>query len=242
MKRSLFAAAFGMTTLALAVPASAQQSPVARGVLSTVDGQNWRADASRAGYADAPASYQELRRAAYDNGYREGLKEGQKESRKRDGFDYRDEKTYQRADKGYHREYGDRDRYRQMFRAGYADGYAEAYRRVGYRDQRGRAGGWGRRDDRYGGYGQDRYGGYGQDRYGVYGSDIAFQYGARDGYEKGVEDARERRSHDVLRHKWYRSGDRHYESRYGSRQQYADLYRRGFQQGYEQGYREGRYR
>ncbi len=217
MKRTLFAAAFGIAALALAVPASAQ---------------GWRV-AARPGYGDARASYLEARRAAYDNGYREGLKEGQKESRKRDGFDYRDEKTYQRADKGYHREYGDRERYRQMFRAGYADGYAEAYRRVGY----GRPGDYGRRDD------WGRNGGWnGQGRYGGYGSDIAFQYGARDGYEKGVEDARERRTHDVLRHKWYRSGDRHYESRYGSRQAYADLYRRGFQQGYEQGYREGRWR
>jgi flagellar biosynthesis/type III secretory pathway protein FliH len=223
MKRTLFAAAFGVTALALAAPASAQI---------------WRADAARPGYATR-ASYQEARRAAYDNGYREGLKEGQKESRKRDAFDYRDERTYQRADKGYHREFGDRERYRQMFRAGYADGYAEAYRRIGYRAP----GNGGRRDD----VGRrDEWGRNGtwndRGRYGGYGSDIAFQYGARDGYEKGVEDARERRSHDVLRHKWYRSGNRHYESRYGSKQQYADVYRQGFRQGYEQGYRGGFYR
>ena len=64
----------------------------------------------------------------------------------------------------------------------------------------------------------------------------------REGFEKGQEDARKGRSLDVLRHEWYRDGDRHYENRYGSRQEYRDVYRRGFQQGYEQGFRDWRYR
>ena len=68
------------------------------------------------------------------------------------------------------------------------------------------------------------------------------QNGARDGYEKGVEDARKNRSFDPLRHAWYRSGDRHFEGRYGSREQYKDLYRDGFRDGYERGYGESRYR
>lgn len=229
MKRILVAAAFGVTALGLAAPASAQFG---------------RGD-SRA-YGDR-ASYVEARRAAYDNGYREGLKEGEREGRRRDGFEYRDERTYQRADKGYHREYGDRERYRQSFRAGYADGYAEAYRRTG---SRGRLGpGNGRYNQgRYGqggygpGNGQGGYGpGYGQGGYG-YGNSIAIQYGAQDGYEKGLEDVRKRRTYDVLRHGWYRGGDRHYNSRYGSKQQYADLYRQGFREGYDRGFREGRYR
>jgi hypothetical protein len=222
MKRILIAAAFGVTALGLAAPASAQFG---------------RSD-SRV-YGDPRASSIEARRVAYDNGYREGLKEGQKESRQRDGFGYRDERTYQRADKGYHREYGDRERYRQSFRGGYSDGYAEAYRRLGYRDgpgNRGRGVGQGRYGQ--GGYGQ---GGYGQGGYG-YSNSVAFQYGVQDGYEKGLEDIRKRRSHDILRHSWYRGGDRHYNSRYGSRQQYADLYRQGFRDGYERGFREGRYR
>jgi flagellar biosynthesis/type III secretory pathway protein FliH len=210
MKGTLSAAALGLAALTLAAPASAQV---------------WRG-----GYADSRTSYLDARRAAYDNGYREGLKEGQKESRKRDAFDYRGEKTYQHADKGYHREYGDRERYRQTFRAGYADGYTEAYRRIGYAGRpgdRGRREGWGRNDP------WSRDGGYGG-----YASDVAFAHGAQDGYDKGVEDARKGRSHDVLRHSWYRSGDRHYEGRYGSKQQYVDLYRQGFREGYERGFRE----
>ena len=71
---------------------------------------------------------------------------------------------------------------------------------------------------------------------------LAFDNGSRDGYEKGREDIRKNRSFDPLRHSWYRSGDRHYEGQYGSRDEYKNIYRRGFQQGYERGYQEGRYR
>ena len=63
-----------------------------------------------------------------------------------------------------------------------------------------------------------------------------------DGYEKGAEDARKNRSYDVLRHEWYRSGDRHYESRDGSRERSKNVYREGFKEGYARGFREGRYR
>jgi len=89
----------------------------------------------------------------------------------------------------------------------------------------------------YYGYGNVPYGG----RYGGY-NDMAFQNGANDGYEKGVEDARKNRSFDPLRHDWYRSGDRHYESRYGSKDQYKNVYRDGFRSGYDRGFAEGRYR
>ena len=70
----------------------------------------------------------------------------------------------------------------------------------------------------------------------------AIQNGVNDGYEKGIDDARRRRSFDPLRHEWYRSGDRHYEGRFGPREQYKDSYREGFKSGYERGYREGEYR
>ena len=61
-------------------------------------------------------------------------------------------------------------------------------------------------------------------RYGGY-SDAAIQNGVNDGYEKGLEDARKNRSFDPLRHDWYRSGDRHYDSRYGSRSVYGSITR-----------------
>lgn len=214
MNRNVIAVALGALSLAVAAPAAAQSA---------------RSQYGWPGYGDARAPYYEARRAAYDNGYREGIKHGERDGRRGENFAYSHDRNFQRADKGYSRHYGSIDQYRQSFRAGYAEGYREAYSRYS------RRGSWGhdgpRRDDR-GGYGY----GYG------YGSSAPYQYGLNDGYEKGVEDARERRSFDILRHKWYRSGDRHYDRRFGSKEQYAAIYREGFKEGYERGYREGRWR
>jgi flagellar biosynthesis/type III secretory pathway protein FliH len=238
MKRLFLVPVLGLATLAAAAPAHAQSA-------------GWLGS-TRPAYADGERqAYNDARRVAYDNGYREGLKEGAKEGRENERFRYEDERTFQRADKGYHREFGDLERYRQSFRNGYSAGYTEAYQRYGaVYDSRGGYGNGGvisRRDSgappyypnsrSYPSYPSDSRGGY---RGGYAGP--AFQYGVDDGYEKGVEDARKNRSFDPLRHEWYRSGDRHYDSRTGSRQEYKDVYRQGFQQGYDRGYREGRYR
>lgn len=205
---------------------------------------NWRwteIAAARGRRTDAAqVSYFELRRLAYDHGYREGFKEGEKDARRGDPLSYYDEKEFRRGDRGYHRSYGDRERYRQLFRDGYASGYQDAYARFG------RYG----RYERPGPYGRGPYvqrGGYGAPgSYGRYprGSSYspAVEIGTRDGYEKGAEDARKNRAFDPRRHSWYRSGDRHYEDEYGPREQYKDLYRQGFLRGYERGYEEGRYR
>jgi flagellar biosynthesis/type III secretory pathway protein FliH len=192
------------------------------------------ADGARYGYrTEARVAYVEARRIAYDHGYREGLARGQADARRGQRYGYQNVRDFQRADKGYHRSYGDRERYRQIFRDGYAAGYSEGYARVA-RTTRGAA-----RQGPY--YPSGRPGVWGPSgQYGAYYSP-AFDNGMRDGYEKGLEDARRNRSFDPVRHSWYRAGDRHYQSRYGSRDQYKDVYRRGFQQGYERGYGEGRY-
>ena len=70
-------------------------------------------------------------------------------------------------------------------------------------------------------------------------SNIAFNNGYDDGYEKGLDDGHDRRSFEPTRHKWYRAGDRHYDSRYGPRSVYENTYRDGFRRGYEAGYRDG---
>ena len=200
-------------------------------------------------YAAAQGPYSDIRRDAYDYGYREGARAGETDARRGDRFGYDDEREYRNGDGGYRRQYGDRDRYRQTFRSGYAAGYSDAYRRFGGSGRDGRYGNdprygggydprYGGRDPRYGGYGG--YGGAGG--YGRYGFSQAFDNGRRDGYEKGREDTRKNRSFDPLRHSWYRSGDRHYEREYGSRDEYKNVYRRGFQEGYDRGYQEGRYR
>jgi flagellar biosynthesis/type III secretory pathway protein FliH len=254
MRRLLLVPALGVAALALAAPLQAET----RGWLE--DGRSYAAPAQQ--------SYYDSGRFAYDNGFREGLKEGEKDGRKNDRFAYQDEKNFQRADKGYRREYGPVERYRQSFRTGYAAGYSDGYQRYapnyGYGNGNGRYGNGNgspgngrygngravpRRDtgDPYGYPNTGRYPSYPQQypgsngRYGGY-SNITVQNGVNDGYEKGVEDARKNRSYDPLRHAWYRSGDRRYESRFGSREQYKDSYRQGFRTGYERGFREGWYR
>ena len=243
MKRLLFVPVLGVIGLAAAAPASAQ-----------IGRPDWT-------YADeARQPYNEVRRVAYDNGYRVGLKEGERDARRRETFNYQDERTWQRADHGYHRSFGDRGRYAQTFRTGYAAGYSDAYRRVApnygnggygrpgdvYPNTRGGYGYPNQGDYRYPNQGDYRYpnqGGYGYPNQGRYGyNGPAYTNGVNDGYEKGREDARDRDSYDVRRHKWYREGDRHYRNEYGSRQQYENVYRQGFQEGYDRGYREWSYR
>lgn len=197
MKRHYLVPALAALTVAVAAPASAQ----------------WGRPDSRQGYGYSS----DVRRIAYDRGFREGVTEGEKDGRGRDAYRYQDERDFQRADVGYNRNYGDPERYRVTFRQGFADGYAEGYRRYSPR-----YGTNGRYDDR------------------GYGYLSPFDIGARDGYEKGREDVRDNDRFDPRRHKWYREGDHDYDNRYGSRDRYKDEYRQGFTTGYERGYRQGR--
>jgi hypothetical protein len=208
MKRLLLVVpAMFVLSFSIAAPANAQ----------------WGRSDPRPSYGYGP--YSEVRRIAFDRGYREGVKEGEKDGRSRDPFRYQDEGDYRDGDVGYTRSYGDREFYRQAFRSGFADGYADGYRRYA-------GGGYGNYR-----YGDPRYGG----GYGHPGRDdrylSPFEIGARDGFEKGREDARERRAFDARRHKWYREGDRDYDDRYGNRERYKNEYRRGFLAGYDRGFR-----
>jgi flagellar biosynthesis/type III secretory pathway protein FliH len=233
MTRLAFVPVLAVVGLAAAVPASAQ-----------VAGRPEWAYAN-----EARQPYNEARRLAYDNGYREGVKEGERDARRRDAFNYQDERTWQRADKGYHRSFGDRERYAQSFRVGYSAGYSDGYRQhapaYGYGD---RGGYYPNTGYGYPGNGSPGIGnrypnrGYGYPGDYRYNNSPAHSNGLSDGYEKGREDARDRDSYDVLRHKWYREGDHDYKSSYGPRQQYEDVYRQGFREGYDRGYREWSYR
>ena len=212
MKRQFLAPVLGVLVLVVAGCAPASAQ--------------WGGRDSRPAYGHAS----EVRRVAYDRGFSEGVREGEKDARSRDRFRYDDEGDYRRGDIGYHRSYGSFELYRQTFRQGFADGYTEGYRRFSR--------GYGP-NARYGQYPNRGYGGYPPARAWYV---TPFDLGARDGYEKGREDARDNDRFDSRRHKWYREGDRHFNSRYGSRDRYKDEYRRGFTQGYERGYRESRYR
>jgi hypothetical protein len=66
---------------------------------------------------------------------------------------------------------------------------------------------------------------------------LAFRNGYQDGITKAQEDTRDNDAFDPARHGWYKSANRGYESRYGTREQYAAEYRDGFLEGYRQNYR-----
>jgi hypothetical protein len=176
---------------------------------------------------------------AYDIGYREGLEHGADDGRRGRGFAMEHDNDYRRADKGWNRRYGSREQYRYEFRRGYERGYREGYARY---DRRGGAYGAYPPSGRYpdSRYPSQRYpGSYGGGGGYAYRSPAA-EHGFREGYERGREAARDRDRFDPVRERWYRDGDRHYNSRYGSRDQWKQEYREAFRQGYDRGYREGR--
>lgn len=190
--------------------------------------------------------YQDGRRVAYDNGYRDGLKRGEEAARANRAFNVERERDYRDAEGGYNRSYGDRNRYRDDYRGGFSEGYRDGY----YRRTTGNYG-YGNGNGNYGhgngrGYGNGGYNpnyGYGNGGYGAYGNNAgygAYQNGVADGYRKGLEDVQDRKAPDVTRQKWYRSGDHDYDKAYGSKDAYKVEYRRGFQEGYNRAYREGR--
>ena len=162
------------------------------------------------------------RSEAYENGYRRGYENGAADARSRRPFDFRREREYRDADRGYDRRYGSRDDYRRVFRNGFEAGYGDGYRRA--------PANWG-----------VGYGRYSPSSWWQF-SRVAFNYGFNDGYERGMKAARDRKRFDPYREGWYRDGDRHYDSDYGPRDQYRPAYRDGFVRGYEQGYGRDPYR
>jgi hypothetical protein len=167
---------------------------------------------------DYRASYADAQRAAYDNGYRDGVKRGAQAARDRRGLDIERERDYRNAENGYNRSHGDRNGYRDAYRGGFAQGFRDGYTGRGARPA-------------YGGNGRG---------YGGTASFGAYQNGIGDGYQKGLDDVHSRKSPDVARQGWYRSGDHDYDNRYGSKETYRVEYRRGFEEGYNRAYREAR--
>jgi hypothetical protein len=179
--------------------------------------QGWINPAASYANDDYRASYADAQRAAYDNGYRTGLKRGEQAARDGRPLDIERERDYRSADGGYNRSLGDRQRYRDSYRGGFAQGYRESYN------------GRGRFTNRPYGLGYGGTANFG-----------ARQNGVSDGYKKGLDDLNDRKYPDVNRQKWYRNGDHDYDSRYGSKETYRVEYRRGFEEGYNSAYREGR--
>lgn len=177
----------------------------------------------------------------FDVGYREGVDHGRDDARRGRDFEYQHAREYQRADEGYNPRFGNRDAYRYEFRRGYERGYRDGFytNTNGYgRYGNGRYGNGGYGNGNYGNYPPPSSGRYGAPGYGY--RSPAVEYGYNEGLQKGREDAEDHRAYDPLRQKWYREGDRHYDSRYGARDAWANDYRQAFREGYDRGYRERR--
>jgi hypothetical protein len=167
----------------------------------------------------------ELERRAYDNGYRDGVKAGEKDTRSRRAYSLERHDDWRDADDGYHREYGDRDFYRRIFRDGFRAGYSETFNRY--------ASVYPAPGSVVIPYPGSTYPGR------VYGSRAA-DIGYRDGLEAGRDDARDRDNYDPVRSSRYRSADHDYDNRYGSKDDYKREYRDAFRRGYDEGYRNWR--
>jgi hypothetical protein len=174
----------------------------------------------------------------YSEGYNRGLRAGEEDARRNQSFNYTDESDYRDDDAGYRSQYGDRTSYRADFRRGFEEGY-----RAGF--GRSTTGRYGNRGDNLPpqsngrGWANGRAGRDDNDNYNSY-NRVALESGFNDGYEAGMSDGRARRRNDPIAESRYRSGDRGYNSRYGTRDAYKVDYRRAFLQGYDRGYDDGR--
>jgi hypothetical protein len=115
MKRFLGWAAAGLTALALATPAWADDDDYRR---------------SRRGYGRGTFDF------GYERGYHEGAKDGSGDVRSHRRFGFRHDSTYRDADDGYRSSYGPRREYERGFRRGYEEGYRRAYASRRYDDRR----------------------------------------------------------------------------------------------------------
>jgi hypothetical protein len=132
-------AALALTAMTLAPSVGMAQSVSARIDLGGHNGRGWRDES----------------RVAFDRGYEDGRRSGWNDARHNDRFDFRRDRDYRKADKGYDRSFGSRSAYASAYRSGYEQGYRRAfsYARSQYdRDHRwvGKENDWSwDRDDRY---------------------------------------------------------------------------------------------
>lgn len=71
----------------------------------------------------------DVSRVAYDNGFRDGVRAGEHDARGGHRYEPSRQGDWRDADDGYHRNYGDRNFYRQNFRSGFEAGYSQGFRR-----------------------------------------------------------------------------------------------------------------
>ena len=76
--------------------------------------------------------WNEGRRVAQDQGFRDGTIDGRKDWDRHAGFRPTHNESYKHADRGYDRHFGDKGRYKEEYRQAYTRGYEDAYRGHGH--------------------------------------------------------------------------------------------------------------
>jgi len=78
------------------------------------------------GYPDLGGSF-DLRQTALNAGFADGAKAGRKDRNSRRGYEFQDEKEYQKATRDYSSRLGDRYIYQEYYRVAFEHGYADGY-------------------------------------------------------------------------------------------------------------------
>jgi len=174
----------------------------------------------------------DLRQTALNAGYNEGSKEGRKDRDKRRYRDYNSFDTYQKADKDYNSNWGDRDLYSRYFRLAFQNGY----------DTENPPPGGNRNNDNYNNNNNNNRRGRNWDRYGTYGGSYqlrqtALNAGYNAGIKEGRNDSKKNRHRNYGDFSQYRNAEDDYSSKLGDKELYRRYYREGFENGYEDGYR-----
>ncbi len=182
------------------------------------------------GLAHAQEGPIDSRQQGYQQGYRDGVEHSRQDRANREGYNLQSQ-DFRRADRGYDRYMGSRDRYREGYRDGYRAGYDDGY-----------YGREGRFNQSYGGYGDDhsyrrgdgdndRDDGYFRQGNGYF--DVAFETGDRDGMEAAGSDWRKHKGYRPEKHDNYEDASHGYQKSYGPKNLYKQRYRQGFLRGYE---------
>jgi hypothetical protein len=76
----------------------------------------------------------------YENGYQDGFRHGEQDRYASVNYNYSHSREYKKAERGYHRSFGDKGEYRYGYRDGYVTGYNKGYYRHSYNNSHTRYG------------------------------------------------------------------------------------------------------
>jgi len=199
------------------------------------NGRNWDRYDNYGGSFD-------LRQTALNAGYNEGIRVGQKDRNRNSNSDYRNSSEYQKATKDYSSRLGDRELYRRYYRAGFQNGYNDAFGTQAYGYPQGGDVGYRNRDWNNNGDPNDNRDRRGRnwDRYDNYGGSFELRQTALNaGYNEGIKEGRNDRNKnnrsDFRNKSAYQKATTDYNPKFGDRGMYQRYYRAGYENGYYDG-------